>query len=99
MFAGRGGFKRSWVKSEHLLQESSEVSTVQKLLAVAVLGASLAFTASAALADEGRYEPVPLNQPAQTEMVGQDGSSQSTLAGAPEQLPAVDTSRENGNNR
>jgi hypothetical protein len=74
------------------------VSTVQKLLAMAVLGATLAFTASAALADEGRYEPV--NQPTQTEMTrGQDQSSQSTVAGGPEQLPAVDTSRENGNNR
>jgi hypothetical protein len=80
------------------LQESSEVGMMQKLLAVAVLGATLAFTASAALADEGRYEPV--NQPAQTEMTrGQDESSQSTVAGGPEQLPAVDTSRENGNNR
>jgi hypothetical protein len=76
------------------------VSAVKKLLAVAVLGAGLAFTASGALADEGRYEPVPLYQPSHTEMIGaQDQSSQSTVAGGSENLPAVDTSRENGNNR
>jgi hypothetical protein len=72
---------------------------VQKLLAVAVMGATLAFTASAALADEGRYEPG--NQPTETQMIGtQDQSSTSTVAGgSDQQLPAVDTSRENGNNR
>jgi hypothetical protein len=76
------------------------VSAVKKYLAMAVLGAGLAFTATPALADEGRYEPVPLNQPSHTEMIGtQDQSSQSSVAGGPEQLPAVDTSRENGNNR
>ncbi len=71
---------------------------MQKFLALAVLGASLAFTASAALADERGYvEPVP--QFTQDEVVAPHYvEPQSGVAGAPAQVDQSEF-RENGSNR
>jgi len=69
---------------------------MQKILALAVLGASLAFTASAAFADGGYMEPVP--QSTQDQMMGpQYVEPQSGVAGAPAQVDQSEF-RENGSN-
>ncbi len=71
---------------------------MQKLLAVAVLGASLVFATSAAFADDrGVIEPIsPATQ--QETILVQNQTDLSTVAGgAP--VSVVDTSRENGSNR
>ena len=73
-----------------------EVNTMQKLLVAAVLGASLAFTAGAAFADDQGGAPV--FEPVQHLTVITD-SGQSTVAGGYAPVSVVDTSRENGNNR
>jgi hypothetical protein len=71
---------------------------MQKLLAVALLGTSLAFASAAAFADDrGVVEPVSI-EPSQSEMT-QDQPSLSTVAGGSAPVSVVDTSRENGNNR
>ncbi len=65
---------------------------MQKLLAVAVLGASLALASGAAFAeDRGVVEPVTF--------MTQDQANLSTVAGGPASISEVDTSRENSNNR
>jgi hypothetical protein len=73
-----------------------EVNTMQKLLVAAVLGASLAFTAGAAFADDQGGAPV--FEPVQHLTVITE-SGQSTVAGGYAPVSVVDTSRENGNNR
>lgn len=68
---------------------------MQKLLVAAVLGASLAFTAGAAFADDERG---PVFEPVQhLTVITQSG--QSTVAGGSAPVSVVDTTRENGNNR
>ncbi|HET9001211.1 MAG TPA: hypothetical protein VFP86_16355 [bacterium] len=82
------------------LQESNEVSAMQKLLAVAVLGASLAFASGAAFAeDRGVVEPV--SQPTQPATVSvYFDSNPGTFAGGPAHDVSVDASRgQEGNNR
>ncbi len=69
---------------------------MQKLLVAAVLGASLAFTAGAAFADDQGGAPV--FEPVQHLTVITE-SGQSTVAGGYAPVSVVDTSRENGNNR
>jgi len=67
---------------------------MQKFLAVAVLGASLAFASGAAFAeDRGVVEPV--FQPVQSEtIIYESQTDQSTVAGG-SPVSEVDTSREN----
>lgn len=66
---------------------------MQKLLAAAVLGASLAFASSAAFADErGVVEPVSQsNQPATVSVYSE--SDLGTFAGGPAHDVSVDASR------
>ncbi len=71
---------------------------MKKLLAVAMLGTALAFASSAAFADD-RGVVEPISQPAHETTITQNGSDLATVAGAPEPISVVDTSRENGNNR
>ncbi len=72
---------------------------MQKLLAVAVLGASLAFVTSAAFADDrGVVEPRPIAPQTQQQYTFQDQSDLSTVAGGSAPVSVVDTSRENGQN-
>ncbi|HET8999167.1 MAG TPA: hypothetical protein VFP86_05930 [bacterium] len=71
---------------------------MQKLLAVAVLGASLVFATSAAFADErGVVEPVSPATQQQTILVENQTDMSTVAGGAP--VSVVDTSRENGSNR
>ena len=70
---------------------------MQKLLALAVLGASLAFATSAAFADD-RGVVEPISQPTQETMTVENQTDLSTIAGG-SPAPVVDTSRENGSNR
>lgn len=71
---------------------------MQKLLALAVLGASLAFTASAALADDRGYVE-PVSQSTQVEMAApQYVEPQTGVAGTPVQVDQSEF-RENGSNR
>jgi len=72
---------------------------MQKLLAVAVLGASLAFMSSAAFADDrGVVEPV--SQPTQPATVTlYQSSSVGTFAGGPVHDVAVDAARGMEGNR
>jgi len=71
---------------------------MQKLLAVAVVGASLAVVTSAAFADDrGVVEPRPI-QPAEQQIMYQDQSDLSTVAGGSAPVNVVDISRENGQN-
>jgi len=82
------------------LQENREVGTMLKLLAVAVLGASLAFASSAAFADDrGVVEPVSqTNQPATVSAYFE--SNLGTFAGGPAHDVSVDAARgQEGNNR
>jgi hypothetical protein len=75
------------------LQESREVSTMRKVLAAAVLGASLALVSSAAFADErGVVEPV--SQPTQPATVSvYSGSNLGTFAGGAVHDVSVDAAR------
>lgn len=73
---------------------------MRKLLAVALLGAGLAFASSAAFADErGVVEPV--SQPTQPATVSvYSGFDSGTFAGGPAHDVSVDASRgQEGNNR
>ena len=72
---------------------------MRKLLAMAVVGASLAFVTSAAFADDrGVVEPRPISEPAQQLIMYQDQSDLSTVAGGSGSVNVVDISRENGQN-
>jgi hypothetical protein len=75
------------------VQESKEVSAMRKLLAVVVVGASLAFASTAAFAeDRGVVEPV--SQPSQPATVsGYFESNPGTFAGGPAHDVSVDASR------
>jgi hypothetical protein len=75
------------------LLDTREVSPMRKVLAVAVLGASLALASSAAFADErGVVEPV--SQPTQQATVSvYSGSNLGTFAGGPVHEVSVDARR------
>ena len=71
---------------------------MQKLLAVAVLGAGLALATTAAFADDrGVVEPRSI-APTQETMTVENQSDLSTVAGGSGPAIVVDTSRENGSN-
>ncbi len=71
---------------------------MQKLLAMAVLGASLAFATSAAFADDrGVVEPRSI-APTQETVTVENQSELSTIAGGSAPVSVVDSSRENGRN-
>ena len=79
-----------------------EVNTLQRLLAVAVLGVTLASIARAAFADDGRYEPEV--HPTQKEtMAAQDNSTQQSIYdtpyNTPGQAPDVHVDREEGHSK
>ena len=75
-----------------------EVNTLQRLLAVAVLGVTLASIARAAFADDGRYEPEV--HPTQKEtMAAQDNSTQQSIYDTPGQAPDVHVDREEGHSK
>ena len=75
-----------------------EVNTLQRLLAVAVLGVTLASIARAAFADDGRYEPEV--HPTQKEtMAAQDNSTQQSIYDTPGQAPDVHVDREAGHSK
>ena len=79
-----------------------EVNTLQRFLAVAVLGVTLASIARAAFADDGRYEPE--GHPTQKEtmaapMAAQDNSTQQSIYDTPGQAPDVHVDREAGHSK
>ena len=68
---------------------------MQKLLAGAVLAASLAFASGAAFADDrGVVEPVNIAPTQNESVVTQDQSNQSTVAGGSGPAAPVDITRE-----
>ena len=74
------------------------MNTLQRLLAVAVLGVTLASIARAAFADDGRYEPEV--HPTQKEtMAAQDNSTQQSIYDTPGQAPDVHVDREEGHSK
>ena len=75
-----------------------EVNTLQRLLAVAVLGVTLASIARAAFADDSRYD-TEVHPTQQETMAAQDNSTQQSIYDTPGQAPDVHVDREAGHSK